>query len=82
VLDYIWRNRLQTKPLWRNEESVNRGSVLGLRLNRVALQYVKIAQTREDFTTDGTDGTDEVHRVRGSFQSVKSVMLSRKVLFF
>ena len=39
-----------------------------------APQIVRIAPFREDFTTDGTDDTDESPAVRISFQSVKSAV--------
>jgi hypothetical protein len=50
VLAHIRCNGLQAKYLWRNGKGVFCGSVLCLRLHRVALQYAKIAPFREDFT--------------------------------
>jgi hypothetical protein len=84
---HLWRNWKSVFPVHRlfrhsfhdggSLGEGGRGSVLCLRLHRVALQHAKTAALREDFTADGTDDTDganaECKMQNEEFLSVKSV---------
>jgi hypothetical protein len=69
----IFIREIREIPVHRSLGEGGRGSIPLVAPGCAGLQNVRIAPFREDFTTDGTDGTDKSRLVQDHFQSVKSV---------